>query len=68
MRLVQANRLDLALYKMAMELFDRNLARVSKRGLRRVRRRLPQACQGLVDVFQGIRGGREPAPSRGMET
>jgi hypothetical protein len=32
MRLVQANRLDLALYEMAMELFDHNLARVSKRG------------------------------------
>ena len=67
MRLVQANRLDLALYKRAMELFDRNLARVSKRGLRRVRRRLPQACQGLVDVFQGISGRRQNALWREME-
>ena len=55
-RLVDANRLDLALYKTAVELFDRNLARVSGRGLDR-------AGRVLGDLLQQIGAGRpRPAP------
>jgi hypothetical protein len=50
-RLVEANRFDLALYETAVALFDRNLARVSERRLRR-------AGQAVIDLFQGTRAAR----------
>lgn len=53
MRLVEANRFDLALYATAVQLFDRNLARISKRSLWR-------GGDALVDMLQGIAGGRLP--------
>jgi hypothetical protein len=53
-RLVEANQFDLALYDTAVELFDRNLARVSKRSLRR-------AGYAFVDLFQGLTGGAAAA-------
>jgi hypothetical protein len=60
-RLVDANRLDLALYDTALKLFDRNLARVSERRLRRAR-------HALVDLFSGIAGGLQPMRRRGAKS
>jgi hypothetical protein len=54
-RLVEANRFDLALNETAVELFDRNLARVSER-------RLGRASRALGDLFQGVRRAR-PRPA-----
>jgi hypothetical protein len=52
-RLVEANRLDLALYETAIGLFDRNLARLSAQRLRR-------AGHAFVDLCRGAKGGRRP--------
>jgi Sulfotransferase family len=54
-RLVEANRFDLALYETAVELFDRNLARV-------LERRVERASRALGDLFQGVRTAR-PRPA-----
>ena len=53
MRLVEANRLDVELYGAAVELFERNLARVLNPGRRR-------AAQALFDLFGGATGARQP--------
>jgi hypothetical protein len=60
-RLVEANRLDLALYERALHLFDRNMVRISQRGLRR-------ACRSFVDLCWGKRGGRRPLRRRAAES
>jgi len=52
-RLVEANRLDLALYETAAGLFDHNLARLSAQRLRR-------AGHAFVDLCRGAKGGRRP--------
>ena len=51
------------LYDAAMELFDR-IRREFRARSRRVRRRLPQACQGFVDVFQGLGAAANPRAAR----
>ena len=60
MRLVEANRLDMALYDTALELFDRNLARVSGPRLRRAR-------HTLVDLLSAIGGSLQPMRWRGAK-
>jgi hypothetical protein len=60
-RLVEANRLDLALYEQALHMFDRNMARISQRGLRR-------AGHSFVDLCRGKRGGRRPLRRRTAES
>lgn len=53
-RLVEANQFDLALYDTAVNLFDRNLARVCEPRLRR-------AGHAIVDLFRGAPADADPA-------
>jgi Sulfotransferase family len=60
-RLADANQFDLALYDAAVELFDRNLARVSERSRRRV-------GHVVADLFRGAPSGPPKRAQSSSET
>src|SRR5208282_1660670 len=53
-RLVEANRLDLALYDAAMDLFDHNLTRIAEGSLRRPGHALADLLSGIESGLQSI--------------